>query len=285
MTFHAEVVADSICTATKCRVTTMLLRYPRIIHSEVMTHRMLARNAASSRAIPWPKMREAIEDNPFVPLVFGAAQKGMQMGDGVDDQEQCRKMWLSARWKAIDHASWLIDKGVHKSIANRLVEPWMWMTCLITATDWNNLWALRIHPAAEIHFQKIAGMAKAAIDASDPQRLKPGEWHLPFVTSDDRLDVSRSHPKSDVDWKVNTERKDAQVSSARCARLSYLTHDGVRDIAKDLELFSKLCPADGPPHASPMEHPCRAMATADRVGPFRGWRQFRKMLPNENVEG
>ena len=55
----ASIVADSI-SPTDDRLTTVVLKYPRFIHSEVMTHRLFSRNAASSRAIPIEKMLDAL---------------------------------------------------------------------------------------------------------------------------------------------------------------------------------------------------------------------------------
>ena len=49
-----EIVADSI-NQQGDRLTSLVLTYPRIIHAEMMTHRMFSRNASSSRAVPVQK--------------------------------------------------------------------------------------------------------------------------------------------------------------------------------------------------------------------------------------
>ncbi len=280
--FEVKVVLDSIAPCGK-RLTTITATYPRFIHSEVMTHRDRARNSASSRAIPWPKMREMIATNPVVPIRFGSEQKGMQTGGEIDDVESAELIWLEASRDALHHADLLAKLGVHKSIVNRLTEPFMWITVVMTATEWANFFRLRCHPDAEIHFQKIAGMIRDALESSTPS-LPPaihvgGEdaqyWHLPFVTGNDLEELLADYGLGDI----------KKISCARNARVSYLTHEGVRDPQKDIDLFDKLVAGSGFGHFSPHEHVARASNELVRSGPFIGWTQFRKEFPLENQEG
>ena len=273
--FRVKVILDSLAPCGK-RLITITARYPRFIHSEVMTHRDRARNAASSRAIPWPKMMAAITNDPVIPIRFGSERKGMQTGEEVDDVEAARNAWLCARREAVYWAEQLASLGVHKSICNRLTEPFMWIEVVMTATEWENFFRLRCHPDAEIHFQKIAGMIRDALRVSEPKQRRVGELHLPFVDGYDldELKANSIHP---------THAK--QISAARCARVSYLTHEGEYDPAKDIALFHKLANGSGFGHWSPMEHVAEALATPERSGPFIGWKQFRKEFPLENAEG
>ena len=316
MGYRAKVILDSIGPNEK-RLISVEMTYPRFIHAEFMTHRDRARNAASSRAIPWKAkgkptrikdmppgsvtigkgqfseisldenetyeyykpncMYSMIMTEPVIPLSFDAEQKGMQSGDAVLDQEEARRIWLKARDNAVASADALAALGVHKSICNRLTEPFMWITVLCTATEWNNFFRLRCHPAAEKHFQKIAGMVRQAIKESTPQKLMPGQWHLPYVEEEDY----RAAGGSSTILKM--------VSVGRCARLSYLTHDGKRDIGSDVALAEKLLRPPGDPdeeimHASPFEHVASPSYNLIRSGPFIGWKQFRKEFPNENLE-
>lgn len=270
--FYAKIITDSK-TIFNNRLTTMEVRYPRFIHSEILTHRDRARNSASSRAIPWPKMMERIENEPVIPIRFGSEQKGMQTGGEINDVETARKVWLEARNDAVKHAKKLADLGVHKSICNRLTEPFMWITVVMTATHWQNLFRLRVHEDAEIHFQKIAGMMKDALSASEPKVVEFGNWHLPYVDMDTIRDVNGAG--------YNKRYALAEISTARCARVSYLTHDGKRDFRKDLELFETLCSGSGFGHWSPHEHPATPATPDVRSGPYRGWLQFRKFFQNE----
>ena len=268
--FDVKIVADSISPQSK-RLTTLTATYPRFIHSEIMTHRDRARNAASSRAIPWPKMMAAINDDPVIPIRFGSEQKGMQTGGEIERPDLAETVWLEACDNAVRSAQMLADLGVHKSICNRITEPWMWITTLMTATEWNNFYRLRCHPDAEIHFQKIAGMMRDAMAASTPRPVAQGDWHLPFIQDDER-----HLPLADL----------KRMSTARSARVSYLTHDGVPNVDKDISLFDRLIGGSGFGHYSPMEHLATPTDNDTSTGcPFHGWTPYRKEFPFENIEG
>lgn len=295
--YEAKVVTHSI-GPSGIPLVSMLWTYPRFIHAEIMTHRDRARNAASSRAIPFSKMQAAITENPVVPIFWGREQSGMQTGGSIPDYmiPHAIDLWLECRYSVQRYADNLYHIGdyycdvildgctdhmrcgdrevkIHKSITNRLTEPWMWITVLMTATEWNNLFRLRCHPDAEIHFQKIAGMARDAISASVPTKLEQGQWHIPFILPEDWAE------------QPNVEEL-LKISTARCARISYLTHDGKRSHAKDYELFDRLVQGSGFGHWSPHEHIARAESDPDlRSGPFYGYTQYRKLFATENVRG
>jgi len=287
MGFEVKVIEDSISPAGK-RLTTITATYPRFIHAEIMTHRDRARNAASSRAIPWPKMKEMIVSTPVIPLAWGAEQSGMQAGAEIPERmhDLARALWLTACANALEYADLLANIGrtfkerfpllaqpgdeeikLHKSIPNRITEPWMWITVVMSATEWKNFFRLRCHLDAEIHFQKIAGMIRDALAASQP--VERNEHH-PFIQPDER------------DLPIETRDR---VSTARCARVSYLTHDGRRSIEADLELFDRLCQGSGFGHWTPHEHVATARGADYRSGPFVGWQQYRKMFQHENLPG
>ncbi len=73
----ATIVADSI-NSQGDRLTSLLITFPRILLSEVNTHRMLSKNTSSSRAIPFNKMVEAVQNDPFIPIAWQKDHKGMQ---------------------------------------------------------------------------------------------------------------------------------------------------------------------------------------------------------------
>ena len=68
-TISAQVVADSVDTRGN-RLTSLLVTFPRIILAETNTHRMLSKNTSSSRAIPFKKMVESVQNDPFVPIAW-----------------------------------------------------------------------------------------------------------------------------------------------------------------------------------------------------------------------
>jgi len=267
--FHAKVLADSVTNDN--RITTMELTYPRCIHSEFMTHRSHSRNAASSRAIPISRILKNVKESPFIPLHWGANQAGMQADSVLSDhkQKECRVEWLIARDEMLRTVTVLNGIGLHKQIANRLLEPWMWITVITTANDrgWANFFGLRCHKDAEPHIQKIAYMARDAMDGSDPQYLGKGDWHLPLIgfAGDDGL----------------TSMDQVRACVGRCARVSYLTHDGIRDTSKDIELHDRLMESG---HWSPFEHAARpALFREPGLGGNLGlgWVQYRKLFAGE----
>lgn len=284
MTYKVKILADSI--AQDVRLTTVEATFPRIILAELNTHRMLSRNSASSRAIPVEKRIKAVRANPFVPAAFGANKKGMQAGEPVRGWRArlARWAWLTAAYMACFFA-WMFSKlGVHKQWANRLLEPFSWHTAIISATEWENFFNLRCHPDAQPEIRTIAEMIRDARRASTPKELKAGEWHLPLIFEEDIEAVKSGWPGEE--WLYL-----AKISSGRCARVSYLTHDGKRDLDADRQLADRLQAAG---HMSPFEHvacvldmsPPRGIAHAvvTDFGNFEApWHQFRKLIPGEHI--
>lgn len=260
--FRAEILADSITEGGQ-RLTTMKITYPRFVHSEFMTHRRFSRNAASSRAIPVKKMIERILENTAAPIVWGENRRGMEATAMLDDRDQILSEagWYAARDAMIAQAQRFIEIGVHKQIANRLLEPFMWMTVIVSSTEWDNFFKLRCAKNAQPELAHIAWMMKDELEANTPQVVRRGEWHLPMIRPDE-LNIVRSHL--------------IKVSAGRCARVSYLTHDGRRDIAEDLRLHDDLVRDE---HWSPLEHQAQADPWAGPSGNFTGgWVQYRQMV-------
>lgn len=258
MPTEVKIIEKSTCDGST--ITTFQLKYPRFIHGEVMTHRAFSRNASSSRAIPVHKMLSQVWNDPAMPIHWGANQPGMQAKASLSGLKLAAAKLL---WRAAGRAAcvfaWGFSKiGLHKQIANRVLEPWQWMHTIVTATDWDNFYALRCHPDAQPEFYELATVMQAQHQAWIARELAPGEWHLPYTHDEERY------------LGIETLKK---ISAARCARVSYLTHDGKEpSVAQDLALFDRLA-AGRPVHASPLEH--QATPAAGRHANFDGWCQFR----------
>lgn len=270
---EAKVIKDSISTSGY-RLTTMELTYPRYIHAEFMTHRVFSRNAASSRAIPAKRFRKQVLEQPVVPLQWGSNKPGMQAGEELTGWRKlaARALWRVAALCALT-LNWGLEKvGLHKQVANRILEPFFHIKVIVTATDWDNFFALRTHPAAQPEIQELACKMLAAMNTSSPRVLHEGEWHLPYVT--------------DQEIKKYGLETAKQLSVARCARVSFLNHDGTKpNIPGDQSLYQKLL-GNTPAHASPTEHqatPYNPNSAVFFPSNFRGWNQLRKTLPNEVV--
>ncbi len=233
-----------------------------------------------------------IRRNPFVPEFIGSEKPGMQAGAELagKDREEVERIIMEMRDFCLAGAKRMFDLGAHKSIVNRYVEPWSYITILMTATNWNNFFRLRVHPKAERHFNKVATQVRDAILASTPQILRPGEWHMPYIRPEDWQDADARNIGAEIWSKYGSVINIlTRVSAGRCARLSYLTHDGYRNLSEDLRLFESLINPikdDGMPdeaiHAAAIEHTAQCMVDGDyRSGPFVGWHQLRKDYPNE----
>ena len=250
------------------RITTMVLKYPRYIHSEVMTHRQFSRNAASSRAIPTRKLLDQVLDTPVVPIEWGSNQSGMQAGDEISEMlhDDAERHWLDARDAAHTAAAGLAELGVHKQYVNRLLEPFLYIEVVVTATDWSNFFRQRISPLAQPEIKALAVAMKEAYDASEPEDVST---HRPFIRTEE---ASLADPVLDA------------VSVARSARVSYLNHDtGDVDVSKDLELFQRLLLAE-PMHASPFEHLATKGLSRSRYANYTGWMSARWLLENNGLD-
>jgi len=270
MSIEVRIITDSINT-TGDRITTYILRYPRFIHSELMTHRVFSRNAASSRAIPCSKMIASVISDPAMPVWWGREQKGMQSGDEIEGEylEKIKKKWLEIRDVVAQGADELRKLGLHKSLINRIIEPWAHMNTLVTSTEYNNFFNLRAHKDAQPEFKELAIKMIEAYHLSKPtlREESPGlvsGWHLPFA--DKFIDESL------------TLKDLLKIVTARAARISYLTMENNIDPEKDYALHDTLS-ANG--HWSPFEHAAYA-SPGKRSGNFSGWTQYRKQFINEN---
>jgi thymidylate synthase ThyX len=328
MAISAKIIEGSL-SPQGLPISTWVLTFPRIVLAEFNTHRMFSRNSASSRAIPFKKMLEMVQNDPFIPIRWMKEHTGMQgteyftskdslkipdslYGGKIATLKMLEMSWLNARNSAVVEAVYLDSIGCTKQICNRLLEPFMWHTVLLTTTEIENFFALRAHPAAEIH---IADLAQKMLDEWNnytPKQLKAGEWHMPFG---DQIDKDRLYDlidSKDSDWLGKVDEYRLKISTARCARISYGTFEGKDDYEADIKLHDRLA-ASG--HWSPFEHCARAMSDSEFsswgrrtvrnidstelnnngfftssvyesgwCGNFKSFVQYRKLFPNENAK-
>ena len=240
----ATVVADS--THEGNRITTLQLRYPRFIHSELMTHRMFSRGASSSRAVPINKTIEQVRDDPAMPIHWGKNKAGMQASEQIEGTDPA-DLWYYCANTACEGAVNLQAIGLHKQVVNRVLEPYQFIHVILTATEWDNFFALRLHPDAQPEMQELAKVIKIAMKQALPNFIPVDGWHLPYISSDELAGLGF----------IVDEATLCNVSAARCARVSYLNHDNSNpNIDKDLELARKL---EESGHLSPFEHQATPM--------------------------
>lgn len=282
---QAKVILDSI-SPEGIRLTTVQVRFWRPMLPELNTHRAISKNAGSSRARPSKAIIDQVRNDPWGPIHWGKNQAGMQAREELplDLDRIAKSIWRRAAEDASHDAESMLSLGAHKQIVNRLLEPYTYVDVLLTATDWANFFALRLHEDAQPEMQDLAQAIKGAIDASEPELLHPGEWHLPYV----------QEWEWELFWGTDSYSLDdlKRLSVSRCAKISYTAFDGtVEPIEKELARYSRLMESQ-PCHSSPSEH----QATPDDGvrgewhsphlhGNLYGWIQLRKTLPNEYVPG
>lgn len=281
-----NIIADSISTFG-FRLTSFELFYPRIILAELNTHRVFSRNTQSSRAVPVKKIIQMVRETPVIPH-WTRNQPGMT-GLKADSQliEDATKVWLEAAESAVFHAERLLNLGVAKQNANRLLEPFVHVRTLVTTTNLDNFLRLRIHPDAQPEMKLLAENMLHAFERSTPQTVVPSshsghfdchtQWHLPYITEQEK----EEYTLNDL----------IAASVARCARISYTAFDGTSSVTEDMKLYLRLT-EHNPPHSSPLEH----VAAPDTFsytkgtwfnpklhGNFTGWMQFRQFFDKQGV--
>lgn len=257
----AKIILDSEINGY--RLTTMELSMPKFILGEVAKHRVFSLSASSSRAIPVKRQIDNLLENHFIPNYWGANQSGMSAENELAEPEKviAKDIWENAFTSAVKYANDLMNLGVHKQLVNRLLEPFTYCKALVSSTEWDNFFKLRCSKLAQPEMEELANKMRDAYNSSKPERRT---IHLPYIT--------------DKEMKQFPISKLMRISSARCARVSYLNHNNEYSIEKDLELAEKLIKNH---HSVPQEH-C-AIHSLDKLSwrNLKGWMQFRVMLEED----
>lgn len=274
MTITAKIIADSI-SPQGVRLTTFELEYPRFIHAEMMTHRVFSRNAQSSRAVP---VQKSLEQAIISPVVWGKNKSGMS-SDTTLSQDVINEVayyWNAAARTCQDFAERMAKAGLHKQWANRCLEWFSPIKVVVTATEWDNFFWLRIDPeAAQPEIVELATKMKEAMEKDgDPIQLQPGQWHLPYIVTLFHNGEFQGYgvQVGDTDEIVEVDLETAKkISASCCAQVSYRKLD--TSIEKALEIYEKLF--SGPkPHLSPVEHqatPMKTLPTRDGIEYLKTW--------------
>lgn len=279
---YVKGIAATINRSTGTLLLTLECRFHRWVLAEFNTHRVFSRNSASSRAIPVPRRLEDVKTSPAEPIVWASEQKGMQGGNELGESARmaAERLWRNAAADAARSAEALAELGVHKSIVNRLLEPFLYHTAIVTSTEWSGFMQQRSSRQAQPEIHLPGALVAEAYGyyhevPSAAATAKPGMWHMPYIDfeTDSALLLKYMTDTRESEGRLGPTRNSvlqslARVSAARCARVSYETHDGVRDISKDLELYDKLVGA-APMHASPLEHVAMAV-THEQINAWPG---------------
>ena len=256
------------------KLYTFELRYPRIIHSEFLTHRVFSKNSMSSRATPAKVLIEDVLKNPYIPKYILGNKSGMVGEDNLTEEQKMK--FLSEYNRLVGYncqrALELNELGVHKNLINRLIEPYSFIKTIVTATEWDNFFKLRLAPDAEPNMRDLADAIKQSMgiaDAKEHTKVDSTLYHLPYVSNEER--------------KTLTPLEAMMVSAARCARVSYYNHDGSEpNIDKDIQLFHRLLRGG---HFSPMEHPCVECSHSCSYYNIMGFMSLRYIINERFNEG
>lgn len=303
MGYSAKMLADSMSPMGH-RLTSLEVTMPRIVLAEFNTHRVFSRNSASSRAIPIKTMLAKVKNDAFIPRKWPKNGKGMQADGWLDEAsaEIAKAFWLDGRDRVSDIVEKMEKHGVHKQITNRLLEPFLFHTIVVTASEWSNAFNLRLDKNAQLEIRDGFELLEAIYGSSQPVDVDFGQWHLPLVRDNDHGKLLE---------EGFTAKDIAKISCGRCGRVSYLTHEGVRDPKADVAIVDEKFVANG--HMSPLEHAARPMTMREYAlfeqpafkvvnidgeeflarddsrparhfcGNVEGWVQYRKLISNEDV--
>lgn len=262
----ATIIADSINTQGS-RITTFEVEYPRFILPEMNTHRLFSRNYSSSRAIPVSKMIEQLKQKHYTPKRFGINQSGMTSREYYDtnssEHTAAKNRWEEAFNNAIHTAEAMNELNIHKQWINRILEPFQYVKGIITSTDYNNFFALRIHPDAQPEIYEIAYKMREEYYNNSPfdvsNIMEYDVWHLPYFV----YNVESKNYMNIISGELHTEDEALKISVAMCAMVSYRKEDTSLETAERIidKLWNTVTP-----HASPFEH----QAISVDVNPFTG---------------
>ena len=249
---RAAVIANSVSAISGEEIVTFLIDFPRFILAEVNTHRNFSRNGASSRAIPVAKSIEAIQNHSYMPIHFGQNKAGMSADQEVDKTTKftAKCAWDFAARNAIDSAKTLNNLGIHKQVTNRVLEPFSYMRMVVTATEWDNFFWLRLHEDADPHINELARVMLFALQESIPTELQHGDYHVPFFGE------GYWTPAIEARYGV-TAQQAIEHSMSCCAQTSYRKLDMSAEKTEDIikKLFG-----GARAHSSCAEHQASPMA-------------------------
>ena len=288
MQISAKIIAHSKSAVNGKEIITMELEYQRFCHSEIMTHRLFSRNAASSRAIPIERVIEQVSTSPAVPCHWGKNQSGMQAKEEVTNKINSMGHWIDAASSAAYYADKLKHHGLHKQVVNRILEPFQMMKTVLTSTEFDNWFWLRKHPDAQPEIKMLAEKMWDALNDNKAVELYPGQWHVPYYRSGYWCE------------SFTDSLEDAlAISSSCCAQVSYRLLDD--SLEKARKVYARLVESE-PVHASPFEHQATPIDYPNAVdttelygiegathidregnvwsGNFKSWVQHRQLIKN-----
>lgn len=255
----AKVILDAL-PKKGARLTTIEVVMPKFLIAQLNTHRALVKNSASSRAMPVTFVITSIVENYVTPMDFGmpANSRGMVAKSSLTGwrKHASRLLWNTGMYVNIAIAYLQSKVGLHKAWANRPLEAYMYTKVLITATDWENFFKLRVHKDAQDAMEITALAIKTALHNHIPTIVEDNQYYLPYVGI-----------------LYNPTPEEINLSVSCCAQITYNRElDTSPD--KAASVVAKLL--GDTPHWSPFEH--LAVLNHNPKGSYRSWQSYRHII-------
>ena len=269
---EVKLLCDSI-NPNGQRLTTFQVKYWRPLLPEMNTHRVFSRNAASSRAMSFSKRCKQVVEDTVLPTHWNSEKPGMVGGDEFDQETKdfINRKIIQLAGLTTEFIEQLNNEvkaktgyEIHKQYLNRYLEPFTYTTQIITSTDWDNFFKLRLAPDAQPEIRDVALEMFYALNESNPKKLRMGDYHLPYVLPEELEEYGHFLA--------------CKISVARCARVSYRAYEGHVKLEKDLELFDRLLKSG---HMSPFEHVAVPVETDKHYFNLHGWMSLRYAIETQ----
>lgn len=258
-------------------VSTFETRMPKVVLPQFATHRNFSKSASSARAIPGRKYRKLLTG--WMPEAFPKNAKGMSPSKLLVGAHEfmAKLLWKSLYYITCVFHQLFIWLGVHKEIANRLLDAFAYINIIVSTTYLKNFFALRIEDNAQDQIEEVAKDMKVAFDS---KKAVVRHIHLPLIENDDIDDIF-DDPSTHIlskekqtllrlsiynlilgkgshsirDYKSIPARIYMlliMINTCKTARGSYLNHYQPRTLAANKEFYEDLV-VSKPIHASPAE--------------------------------
>lgn len=267
--YDARIVADSIDHLGN-RLTSVHVVYPHAVHKDMLRHGLhRARSVASFRALKPEELVEYLRGGGAFRPEWASRVKGMGQGAALEASQikLADYVWDKHIENCLRTAEALNDLDVAKQAVNFAQQDIAPLVEIITATEWDNYFALRLElkddgtPVARPEVYLTAKAIKEARDASTPVLMDHTGLHLPLIRPEELevLQSARDHDGGEMAYQLEhlaeVEHYWSLVSVGRCAMISFGRVDVDEPADKSFERARDRLLAVG--HAEPFEHVAR----------------------------
>lgn len=321
-TFSSTVIADSV-SRTGSRLTSLEITFPRVVAAELNTHKVLAKNAASSRARPPLTVLRDAWENPYVPNEIGVNQSGMVAGEALDG-----KSLKSVQEQILRHRDRALVGAFENLLSTGRIRSFLgeesYARLLIDGFQGNpeKFELLEDLYRSILHEYKIGNAPYNFYNVHKQivnRYLEPWLWHTVLVTGTewDNFVALRANPGADPAIRQSAEKVVESLNESQPQKrysgewhLPFIQESDIAEVNGDIETLKKISAGRSARlsylthhnersiekdislskrlyedgHMSPFEHQARPLEVGEaQDSTLLGWKQYRKELPNENI--